>query len=46
MGGEGSHATLREALAPVLERPVELVLTADGEMVLGGEPAALRRALA
>jgi glyoxylase-like metal-dependent hydrolase (beta-lactamase superfamily II) len=46
LGGDGSHATLRAALAPVLELPVELVLTAHGEMVLGGAPAALRDALA
>jgi hypothetical protein len=45
MGGEGSHATLSQALAPVLDLPVELVLTAHGEMVLDDAPAALRRAL-
>jgi glyoxylase-like metal-dependent hydrolase (beta-lactamase superfamily II) len=44
-GGEGSHATLRSALAPVLDLPVEMVLTAHGEMVLGNAPAALRGAL-
>lgn len=45
-GGEGSHATLRTALASVLDLPVDLVLTAHGEMVLGNAPAALREALA
>jgi glyoxylase-like metal-dependent hydrolase (beta-lactamase superfamily II) len=42
---EDGLATLREGLAPVLDLPVELVLTAHGEMVLGDAPAALRRAL-
>jgi glyoxylase-like metal-dependent hydrolase (beta-lactamase superfamily II) len=45
MGGDGSQATLSEALAPVLDLPVELVLTAHGEMVLGSAPEALRQAL-
>lgn len=46
LDGKGSHRTLRAALAPVLELPVELVLTAHGAMVLDDAPAALRRALA
>jgi glyoxylase-like metal-dependent hydrolase (beta-lactamase superfamily II) len=46
IGGEGSHSILSAALAPLLELPVEMVLTAHGEMVLGGAPAALRDALA
>lgn len=37
--------TLREGLAPVLDLPVELVLTAHGEMVLGDGHEALRQAL-
>lgn len=41
-----SLATLREGLAPVLELPVELVITAHGEPTLADAPAALRRALA
>lgn len=45
LGGDGSHATLRAALAPLLDLPIELVLTAHGEMVLGDAPAALRAAL-
>jgi glyoxylase-like metal-dependent hydrolase (beta-lactamase superfamily II) len=44
MGGDGSRATLGAALAPVLDLPVELVLTAHGEMVLGNAPSALREA--
>jgi glyoxylase-like metal-dependent hydrolase (beta-lactamase superfamily II) len=38
--------TLRAGLAPVLDLPVELVLTAHGEPTLVDAPAALRRALA
>jgi glyoxylase-like metal-dependent hydrolase (beta-lactamase superfamily II) len=45
LGGEGSHETLRAALTPLLELPVEMVLTAHGEMVLGGGAGALGRAL-
>ncbi len=45
LGGEGTHGTLSAALAPLLDLPVELVLTAHGEMVLGDAPAALRAAL-
>ena len=45
MGGDGSRARLSEALAPVLGLPVELVLTAHGEMVLGDGDGALRAAL-
>ncbi len=45
LDAEDGQETLREALAPVLDLPVELVLTAHGEMVLGAAPAALRRAL-
>jgi hypothetical protein len=40
------HAQLREALAPVLELPVERVLVSHGEPVVAGGAAALRRALA
>jgi glyoxylase-like metal-dependent hydrolase (beta-lactamase superfamily II) len=46
IGGDGSHETLRSALAPVLDLPVGIVATAHGEMVLGDAPAALRGALA
>jgi glyoxylase-like metal-dependent hydrolase (beta-lactamase superfamily II) len=45
MRGEDSHGTLSKALAPVLDLPVEAVLTAHGELVLDGAPAALRAAL-
>ena len=45
MGGDGAHATLSAALAPALDLPVELVLTAHGEMVLVDGAAALRQAL-
>jgi glyoxylase-like metal-dependent hydrolase (beta-lactamase superfamily II) len=45
LGGEGTHGTLSAALAPLLDLPVELILTAHGEMVLGDAPAALRGAL-
>ncbi len=45
MGGDGAHATLGAALSPALDLPVELVLTAHGEMVLEDGVAALREAL-
>jgi glyoxylase-like metal-dependent hydrolase (beta-lactamase superfamily II) len=45
LGGDGSHHTLAAALAPLLDLPVELVLTAHGEMVLSDAPEALRSAL-
>jgi glyoxylase-like metal-dependent hydrolase (beta-lactamase superfamily II) len=38
--------TLRAELAPVLDLPIELVLTAHGEPTVSDAPAALRRALA
>jgi glyoxylase-like metal-dependent hydrolase (beta-lactamase superfamily II) len=46
VGGDGSHVTLAAALAPLLDLPIEMILTAHGEMVLGDAPAALRAALA
>jgi glyoxylase-like metal-dependent hydrolase (beta-lactamase superfamily II) len=46
MGGDGSRAILREALAPALHLPVEAVLTAHGAPATEDAPAALRRALA
>lgn len=45
LGGDGSHATLSAALTPILDLPVELVLTGHGELVLDEAPAALRGAL-
>ncbi len=43
--GEESHATLRAALAPLLELPIELLLTTHGALVTEDAPAALRGAL-
>jgi glyoxylase-like metal-dependent hydrolase (beta-lactamase superfamily II) len=43
---ENGLATLRSALVPVLELPVEIVGTTHGALVLEDAPAALRRALA
>jgi hypothetical protein len=40
-----SQAELREALRPLLDLPVELVLVSHGEPVLGDGRAALERAL-
>jgi glyoxylase-like metal-dependent hydrolase (beta-lactamase superfamily II) len=46
VGGDGSHTTLRAALEPLLDLPIEMILTAHGEMVLANAPEALRGALA
>jgi glyoxylase-like metal-dependent hydrolase (beta-lactamase superfamily II) len=45
LGANGTSATLRAELAPVLELPVERVLVSHGEPVLSGGLAALRLAL-
>lgn len=45
LGANGTSATLRVELAPVLELPVERVLVSHGEPVLSGGLAALRLAL-
>jgi hypothetical protein len=43
--GKRTHADLRESLQPLLDLPVELVLTSHGAPVLGGGKAALERVL-
>jgi hypothetical protein len=43
--GKATHDDLRATLRPLLERPVELVLTAHGEPVLTGGRAALEKVL-
>ncbi len=43
--GKPTHDDLRESLRPLLDLPVELVLTSHGAPVLGGGKAALERVL-
>jgi hypothetical protein len=45
LDGRSSHASIREALAPLLELPLERILVSHGEPVLGRGRAALEQAL-
>ena len=45
LDGRSSHTSIRAALAPLLELPVERILVSHGEPVLAGGRAALARAL-
>ena len=45
LDGRSSHASIRGALAPLLELPLERILVSHGEPVLAGGRAALEQAL-